>query len=122
MECFTCKNNYNVNEIATNKQIKKIKELLNSKYFIPKELKEAAEKRLKQLEKGANMKESDQLYLMHTALLECSIEEKRDLECLRIFKSRKTKGLYYIIDNTLKDKKGSPKVWFKKQFKEGGPK
>ena len=59
---------------------------------------------------------SDQWFIMETAMLECSIQEKLDLSDIRIYTSNQV-GVYYIVSQK-KDKNNKPeKVWFKKDFR-----
>jgi hypothetical protein len=56
---------------------------------------------------------SDQLFLMNTAIIECSIHENISKDSIYIFFSKKS-GYWYILSKE-KNVNGKPlKVWFKK--------
>lgn len=62
---------------------------------------------------ATKLSHSDQLYLMNTAFLECSIQENISKDTIHIWFSEKT-GFWYILSNE-KNENGKPaKVWFKK--------
>ena len=63
------------------------------------------------------MKNQDQLYLMHTILLEVSIAENVLIDDIFIKQGNKNKNTYYILDKkTYLDKNKKTKVYFKKTF------
>jgi hypothetical protein len=55
--------------------------------------------------------QTDQIYIMNTALLEVSTFENVDYNDLQLRKSKKTVATWYIIQVSTK------KIWFKKTFK-----
>ena len=59
--------------------------------------------------------ESDRIYIMNNALLECSILNDVDSDNLYLFNSKKNKNVWYILDRKEK-KNGKPKAWFKYTF------
>jgi hypothetical protein len=62
------------------------------------------------------MKKQDMIFCMNTAMVECSIQNKIDIDDLYIIESKKEKNTFYIVDKVRTNEKGFRKCWFKKTF------